>query len=159
MSPKPIDHRDVMMKLAVDNNWRRGLELGVGSGLLFARLVGVGVEMTGVDMGVRPDRVMNVRAFVAAKQRQGHRCSVLWESTDNAHKMLPDGHFDFVFIDAGHSYEAVRKDIANYRSKVKPGGWFGGHDYHPKFPGVIRAVGEAFGADVEVLGGWIWHAK
>jgi hypothetical protein len=58
---------------------------------------------------------------------------------------FPDGHFDFVFIDADHSYEGCRSDIAAWKGKVKPGGWLCGHDYMTK-PGrdlgVIRAVDE-----------------
>ena len=39
-----------------------------------------------------------------------------------------DGSLDFVFVDADHSYEAAKADIAALRSKVKPGGIFCGHD-------------------------------
>ena len=39
-----------------------------------------------------------------------------------------DGSLDFVFIDADHSYEAAKADIAAWRSKVKPGGILCGHD-------------------------------
>jgi hypothetical protein len=47
-----------------------------------------------------------------------------------------------VFIDGGHHYEAVKKDLA-WWSKLKPGGVLAGHDYIAKaFPGVLRAVGE-----------------
>ena len=35
-----------------------------------------------------------------------------------------DRSLDFVFIDADHSYEAAKADIAAWRSKVKPGGFF-----------------------------------
>jgi hypothetical protein len=39
-----------------------------------------------------------------------------------------NGSFDLVFIDADHSYEAVKADISAWRSKVKPGGILCGHD-------------------------------
>jgi predicted O-methyltransferase YrrM len=51
---------------------------------------------------------------------------------------------DFVFIDADHSYEGVRRDIAAWRSRLKPGATMAGHD-RPR-EGVHRAVAEAFGA-------------
>ncbi len=44
-----------------------------------------------------------------------------------------DRALDFVFIDGDHSYKAVSRDITCWASKVKPGGFIGGHDYnHPK---------------------------
>lgn len=52
---------------------------------------------------------------------------------------------DLVYIDAVHDYENLSQDIRDWYPKVKPGGFIGGHDYDPdKFPGVVRAVQEAF---------------
>jgi predicted O-methyltransferase YrrM len=60
-------------------------------------------------------------------------------SIDGAAHIL-DGSLDLVFIDADHSYEWVKKDIAAYKPKLKTGGWLTGHDID--FPGVNRAVNE-----------------
>jgi cephalosporin hydroxylase len=38
------------------------------------------------------------------------------------------GHYDFIFIDADHRYEAVRADWENYRGMVAPGGVIAFHD-------------------------------
>lgn len=46
--------------------------------------------------------------------------------------------FDICYIDADHSYEAVRRDILTCTRVVKPDGWLAGHDYHQ--PQVERAV-------------------
>jgi predicted O-methyltransferase YrrM len=46
--------------------------------------------------------------------------------------------FDLCYIDADHSYEAVRRDILACTRIVKPDGWLAGHDYHQ--PQVERAV-------------------
>ena len=72
------------------------------------------------------------------------RCTVHQCTTVEAAERIPDDSLDFVFIDAGHSYEAVTADIRAWWPKVKVGGWFGGHDYHEHHPGVIRAVTERF---------------
>lgn len=51
---------------------------------------------------------------------------------------------DFVFIDAGHTYEEVKEDIEAWFPKVKKGGYIGGHDYCTFWGGVIQAVSEKF---------------
>jgi hypothetical protein len=42
---------------------------------------------------------------------------------------FPDDYFDFVYIDAGHDYHSVCKDLEAWWPKLKPGGLFAGHDY------------------------------
>ena len=44
-------------------------------------------------------------------------------------KSMPDNHFDFVFIDADHSYEGCRDDLEAWLPKVKRGGKMAGHDW------------------------------
>jgi len=53
-----------------------------------------------------------------------------------------DGYFDFIYIDGAHDYESVKKDIELYTPKTKE--LIGGHDYQKEWPGVVRAVNEAF---------------
>lgn len=53
--------------------------------------------------------------------RQGNS----WELLD----AFPDEHFDWIYIDADHSYESVKKDLAAARLKVKPGGLIVMNDY------------------------------
>jgi SAM-dependent methyltransferase len=54
--------------------------------------------------------------------------NVLKMRSSSAAGILKDDYFDFVFIDADHCYCSVVEDIQNYRSKVKVGGIFAGHD-------------------------------
>lgn len=99
-------------------------------------------------------------------------------SSDVAARILMDECFDFIFIDAEHTYDGVRADIENYFPKLKVGGIFSGHDCEGKLEefdidyinsykdidfdrerglhcGVIKAVGESFD-DYQVEGN-IWY--
>lgn len=143
----PRDHRDVVVALAKENGWQRGVEVGLGHGLLFARLIALGLDVIGVDLGRRPERRAKVEAIGG---------KVLWMPSVEAASLVPDGWLDFVFIDAGHSYEAVKADIKAWESKVRAGGWFGGHDYHFSHPGVVKAVDEVFRNRTRLHEHWIW---
>jgi len=59
--------------------------------------------------------------------------------------------FDFVFIDADHTYESVKKDILAWYPKVKKGGIIAGHNYFVEgkgYEGLRKAVIEIFGNKV-----------
>lgn len=73
------------------------------------------------------------------------------KSSVQAAKLFEDNSIDFVFIDASHKYENVKKDLLAWLPKIKKGGFIGGHDYaspsdHPDH-GVYIAVNEIFGKD------------
>lgn len=54
-----------------------------------------------------------------------------------------DESLDFVYIDALHTYEAVREDINSWWPKVKKSGVISGHDFNREvWPGVVKAVEE-----------------
>lgn len=66
---------------------------------------------------------------------------------------------DFVFLDADHTYESVRADIALWLPHVKPGGFIAGHDYNRATPGVAQAVHEAFGPNVDLAADTVWRVR
>ena len=63
---------------------------------------------------------------------------------------LDDGSLDYVYIDADHSYEGMKRDLKLIQSKLKPEGLLMGHDYEMNFQkatipwkfGVQQAVDE-----------------
>ena len=73
---------------------------------------------------------------------------ILRDYSYNAVKHFRDEYFDFIYIDADHSYEGCLKDIKDWYPKVKKGGVLLGDDYRlgktktgVKF-GVIKAVND-----------------
>ena len=67
-----------------------------------------------------------------------------------------DKSLDFIFIDAAHDYESVKKDINAWFPKLKKGGVIAGHDY-TWCDDVKKAVHEFFGDKIiyETEGCWI----
>lgn len=148
-------HRETFTDMVKKHGWTRGAELGVDKGILFGMLLREcpSLRLYGVDLFPDAERSKRVPQLVDAFAPRAH---VLKMSTHEASIAFPDQSFDFVFIDADHSETAVAQDIADWRPKVRAGGWLGGHDYSPKFPGVIRAVDRVFGSRVRTYPGTIW---
>ena len=71
-----------------------------------------------------------------------NRVLELQHYSEQAAQHVEDFSLDFVFIDAQHDYDSVKRDIELWTPKLKPGGLLSGHDYQPKFQGVIQAVHE-----------------
>ena len=81
---------------------------------------------------------------------QAHRMT-----TNEAARLFEDESLDAVFIDADHSYEAVKLDIQNWMPKVRKGGILAGHDYNSAWPGVVRAVNEIFPEAQKIDSCWL----
>jgi predicted O-methyltransferase YrrM len=80
------------------------------------------------------------------------------KTSDDAVVDIKDQIFDFIYIDGLHTYNQVKKDIANYSPYVKDGGFIGGHDYHPNFKEVVDGVNESLKVDkVFEDTSWIKH--
>jgi hypothetical protein len=97
-------------------------------------------------------------AFAADRRLLVRSASVI------AARGVPNGSLDFVFIDADHTFQAVRQDIESWWPKVRPGGILSGHDYGGRRNqigsfGVNRAV-DAFiareGLQLRLAPGLVW---
>ena len=66
-----------------------------------------------------------------------------------AAKLYRNQSLDFVFIDACHTYECVKADIAHWLPKVKRKKVIAGHDYD--WLSVKKAVDEVFGNSVKEI--------
>lgn len=54
---------------------------------------------------------------------------VVKSSTNDFLNSFEDEYFDFIYIDADHSYEGVTSDLELSYQKIKSGGFICGHDY------------------------------
>lgn len=72
--------------------------------------------------------------------RNGNIVKIVKKPSRSAAATYEDASLDFVFIDAGHTYNEVRDDIRRWLPKVRPGGVLAGHDYTSNWPGVVEAV-------------------
>ena len=79
--------------------------------------------------------------------------------SDDLADVFADGEFDLVYIDALHAYASVTNDIYRWWPKVREGGFLGGHNYSPRWPGVVQAVREAFDVPDRVFGDSSWVVR
>lgn len=122
--------------LIKENNIKYMAEVGVRDG-----------RTTFFLLNKNPDLIIyavdkSIRGFYnnGVKEKYGNRLIPIEAlSTDGANS-INDNSLDLVFIDADHSYEWVKRDIAAYKPKLKSNSWLTGHDID--FPGVNRAVNE-----------------
>jgi len=127
------------------NKWEWGVELGVMDGKNIAYLCknNPKLHMYGLDMwqklpGLpRYDHIHNKRVAELVAIQFKPRVTLIEAQTHDT-VQRPDGLlWDFVFIDADHSYEAVKRDILAWKGRTS---FLCGHDVGA--PGVIRACNE-----------------
>lgn len=71
---------------------------------------------------------------------------------------IEDESLDFVYIDAGHTYEDIKSDYEAWFPKVRNGGVISGHDYCDSFEGVKRFVDE-LGVKFNITTDDMWEGK
>lgn len=86
------------------------------------------IDMNGRDDDYHYDCMVQTAKNIRQHQERAHM--VRMDSNVSA-DLFPDEYFDFIFIDADHSYEAVVRDIQCWWPKIKKGGIFAGDDYIP----------------------------
>jgi hypothetical protein len=128
-----------------------GVEIGTAEGITTEYLLEniPDLKLTGVDPyptyidwdGNQPAADANKTAYLERTSKHSKRWKHVYKTSDDAVEDFKDGSLDFVFIDGLHTYEQVKKDCANYWSKVKTGGIMIGHDYS-RIIGVYQAVNE-----------------
>ena len=68
------------------------------------------------------------------------RVQVYRVKSHEAAAWFPDGKFDYIFIDADHTRDEVRRDIECWYPKMKVGGLFSGHDWDIVGPFIVDMI-------------------
>jgi hypothetical protein len=99
----------------------------------------------------RPGQVERGYEKVLEKFGNKSNVKIIKMKSCEASKLYDDDYFDWIYIDADHSYDGVKKDIINWWPKLKKGGIFSGHDFDPSITdenfekyGVEKAINEFF---------------
>lgn len=81
-----------------------------------------------------------------------------WKMTSEEAVNKVTGEIDFIYIDALHTYEGVKRDIELWLPKAKH--FIGGHDYRSRHhPGVQLAIDEEFGNPDRLFRDSSWLVK
>ncbi|MHC4332192.1 MAG: class I SAM-dependent methyltransferase [Planctomycetota bacterium] len=116
----------LLMALRTELKPRKAIELGTCSGasaVLFGMVTSGQVVSVDISSKKRTESRENV-SFV-----EGDTHSV---DTIQAVKDIVGDSVDFLFIDAGHLYDQVKKDFEMWSPLVRPGGWIAFHDVDPR---------------------------
>lgn len=117
-----------------------GSWLGGGSTQILARYAS---ELTCVDNWKGNDTYhhnLAIKNFSPLQVFQNNtkelNCSLITviANSSQAAKLLKDNYFDFIFIDADHRYEGIKKDLELYLPKLAEGGTISGHDCEARLP-------------------------
>jgi len=147
----------VFSKVINDNNFKRCAEVGIGYGFHAKQIL----DNTNVDklylidpMRYYPNDafatdVINNGGFedlvIHIKQHLSKHDNYTWyrkPSITITNEEILDESLDAIFIDADHSYNAVKEDLNFWWKKLRKGGHLLGDDYNSCHPGTTKAVDE-----------------
>jgi len=141
-----MKNRTKLAEYFAKQGFTKGAEVGVYVGYYSRVLLDTipNLELASIDSWKL--KTWRERAYPLARKTLSHyKGSTLIKGVSvEVAKEFPDESLDFVFIDADHSYEAVKADIEAWTPKVRKGGVVSGHDYFESRGGigVIPAVDE-----------------
>jgi predicted O-methyltransferase YrrM len=145
-----LEDIDVLRRLVDEIKPTKALEVGSWKGLSSAIIARSSRELYCVDtwkgatnefnMALEANAVDILSVFrnnMRLLNLTNIRCLVM--SSEEAQNVVRREQFDFIYVDADHSYEAVVNDLSWYEW-LKPGGTMAGHDFDEGHPGVKSAI-------------------
>lgn len=171
------DHGELIVKLIKENGFKRFAEVGVLNGrachFVLSMVQDQIDEYWGIDRWSGSSKWDDRYWRTSLNMLSFPKLRLLRMESGDAARLFAhhlgssgEGYFDFVYIDADHSKEAVKRDIAFWLPLVRQTGMIGGHDYgfidekRVTHPGVQQAVDEVFGIGPEIKawrGDGVWY--
>lgn len=141
----PSQYAKALYNLALQGNYRKGLEVGFDAGasaLAFLRACPE-ATLTSVEIEHRPtdvERIKRDEIYGRLKLVFGDSRLILKGMASNR----PEDKFDWIYVDGDHLYDAAKQDIVNSIALLAPGGIIVVDDADPSHAhfGVGKAVDE-----------------
>lgn len=146
-----INSRENFTEIFNTLNYKLGLELGTYQGIFAKHILNnwngnlICIDLfdrqdnndllnsTGFYKHDLPNKNLILPIFNQNTNSVKNNCLTIQSDTINAAKFFPDNYFDFIYIDADHSYNSVTNDITTWYPKLKSKGLFAGHDFLSEF--------------------------
>ena len=113
----------------------------------------------------RVEAVISILSVYRHEIEEG-RVEVVVERADQFLATVPEGYFDFLYLDTGHKYDSTRSELAAALRATRRGGYVFGDDYDPDPAsgqhGVFRAVNQTIqeiGAEMVVNSSRQWGLR
>jgi len=158
INKKTMKNRQELAKYFAELGFKVGAEIGVCKGYYSLTLCSENPGLTtlyGIDnwsnnSGTHRERNHRDSAYRQTLERlapfiEKGVYKIIRKSSMEALADISDGSLDFVYIDADHSYKAVKEDVEGWAPKVRDGGIVSGHDFYTfksGAGGIIPAVNE-----------------
>lgn len=137
----PMRKRDVIGHLFNAREYKKGVEIGVQKGLFSEtirsawkgklhlvdnwKFIPDSKDISNVSILEQNKLYLSVvNKFMDDREMVIHRMDSI-----EAALMFPDDYFDWIYIDADHSFEGCSDDLKAWWPKLRKGGLFAGHDY------------------------------
>ena len=134
--------RDDFYKIIQDNNYQYCVEIGVQRGDFAIKLLQASCikKLFLIDSwqyikdyhdiaNVHNDTQQQIYSDVCNKFKDNNKVEIIKDFSIEASHRFEDNFFDFIYLDADHSYEGVKNDLLHWFPKLKKTGILSGHDY------------------------------
>lgn len=141
------NHMDMMFVVAAakHRNARRIFEFGTYMGRTTVGLASIDADVTVTTLNLSPSEDTRYGPYIGRLIKDSpyrDRITQVFSDSKKFDTAPYAKSMDYIFIDADHSYDAVKNDTEKSLEMLAPGGMIIWHDYAPKSPGVYGYLQE-----------------